>query len=82
MTDSFRIEPENIVVLFYYCLTCLLVKKYKNCNEALKLIQSIYQLNYATKKYIVIDYYLAKANNIQKLVSALLAKPESASSWI
>ena len=68
------LEPENIIVLHYYSLTCLLLKKYTNCLEALKLIRIIYELNYSSKRATFIEYYKAKSQNIEKLVKNLLPK--------
>lgn len=72
LKDEVDEEPCNIVVLYYYCLTCMLVRKFANCAEALKLLGQIYALNYETGKFILIDYFKAKANNIQVLLTRVL----------
>lgn len=72
MADQFRSEPENIVVLYYFSLTCLLVKKYHHCLEALRLVKVLCQLNYQSKRAILLDYYRTKAENIETLVRSLI----------
>lgn len=71
MNEQFEREPENIVVLFYYCLTCLLTKRIVHCRQILTLIQTIHKLTYQNRFYVVLDYYIAKARNIDILVNGL-----------
>lgn len=72
MTEQFKTENENIVVLYYYSLTCLLVKKYDNCLEAVRLIKALYELNYVSRRATVIEYYKTKSDNIESLVKTLI----------
>ena len=71
MLEQIKSEPENIITLYYYSLTCLLVKKYKNGLEALKLINTVHKLNYEGKNFIIIDYYMAKSENVIPLALSL-----------
>jgi hypothetical protein len=71
MNEQFDKEPENLVVLFYFCLTCLLTKRIVHCRQVLTLMQTIHKLTYKDRSFIVLDYYLAKARNIDILVSGL-----------
>lgn len=72
LSEAFNEDPKNIIVLYYYTLTCLLVRKFANCVESLKLLNQIYELNYVDKNFIVLDYFKAKAVNIQSLLARLL----------
>lgn len=72
MMDEFENDPDNIVILYYYSLTCMLVRKFANCAEALKLLFQIYSLNYESGKFILMDYFKAKASNIQLLLTRVL----------
>lgn len=71
MLSQFRLENENIIVLYYFALTCLLVKKLDHCLEALKLIRVIFELNFSQKKATVIEYYKTKSENIENLARTL-----------
>lgn len=64
-------EPENIVVLYYYAVTCLLVQKLSHCEEALRLLHRVYQLNFTTSKYLVMEFFKAKAMNLDLLLSRI-----------
>ena len=74
LMDQVDEEPNNIVVLYYYSLTCMLVRKFANCAEALKLLAQLYTLNYESGKFIMMDYFKAKANNIQVLLTKVLTQ--------
>ena len=56
------------MVLYYFCLTCLLTNRYEYCSEIIKLSRSLYILKYKHQGYVVIDYYIAKFKNIETLV--------------
>ena len=71
MSEQFDKEPENLVVLFYFCLTCLLTKRIVHCRQVLTLMQTIHKLTYKDRCYVVLDFYLAKARNIDILVGGL-----------
>lgn len=71
MTHQFHQESDNIIVLFYYSLACLLVRKYNNCLEALRLVRTLHALNYQSKGAMLIDYYKAKSEKIEALVKTL-----------
>lgn len=74
MSDQFKAENNNVVVLYYYALACLLVKKYSNCLEALRLVRVLYELNYQSKRALLIDYYKTKSDNIANLVKTLTSQ--------
>jgi hypothetical protein len=74
LMDQVAEEPNNIVVLYYYSLTCMLARKFSNCAEALKLLGQLYALNYDDGKFIMMDYFKAKANNIQVLLTRVLTQ--------
>ena len=77
MTDQFKQENENIVVLYYYSLACLLMKKFDNCLEALRLVQVLHELNYISRRAVAIDYYKTKSENIESLVRTLIQQRSS-----
>lgn len=77
MTEQFKHENENIVVLYYYSLACLLMKKYDHCLESLSLVQVLHELNYSSRRAIAIDYYKTKSENIESLVRTLIQQRSS-----
>lgn len=74
MSEQFKAENNNVVVLYYYALACLLVKKHSHCLEALRLVRVLYELNYQSKRALLIDYYKTKSDNIATLVKSLTAQ--------
>lgn len=74
MTMEFNKDPENIIVLYYFCVTCFFTEKLTHCNEILKLIRSIYEQRYRGHKYVVLDYYLAKTENIARFIGNMEQK--------
>ena len=71
MTEQFNRDSENVVVLFYFCLTCLLTKRLSHCRQIINLIKTIHTLTYAKRGYVVMDYYLTKTSNVESLVAGL-----------
>lgn len=77
LMDALDDDPVNIVVLYYYSLTCMLVRKFAHCGEALRLLNQLYELNYGCGKYLMVNYFKAKANNIHTLLSKVLKQQAS-----
>ena len=73
MKDMLERDCTNIAVLYYYRLTCMLQGKVASSRESLKLLGQLHALNYQNGKFIVMDYFMTKANNIL----VLLAKARS-----
>lgn len=74
MRDALDDDSSNIAVLYYYSLTCMLRGKFSSSSESLKLLEQLYSLNYQGGKYIVMDYFKTKANNIQSLLNQVYPK--------
>lgn len=68
---EFKSDPENLILLFYFCLTCLLMGKIEHCRQIINLAGSVHQLTYRNRGFVVLDYYMVKIRNIETLVSAL-----------
>ena len=62
------------MVLYYYSLACLLMKKYSHSFELLTLVKTLYQINFSTSRSILMDYYKTKTENILALLQSLLQK--------
>ncbi len=69
--SEFKSDPDNLVIMFYFCLTCLLMRKIEHCKQIISLAKSIYQMSFKSRGFVVLDYYMVKIRNIETLVSAL-----------
>ena len=66
-------DGENPVTLYYLCLASLLIKKTMVAKQATRLFRTMYTLDHENlrSKSIVVEYYLVKIKNLEKLIQNL-----------
>ena len=71
LVSAFAADSTNLVVLFYLALASILRRKYVRCSQAISLSRALHSLNHSARSSIVLDYYLAKINNLNILMQKI-----------
>lgn len=61
LMSTFIMNPENIPLMFYLAVLSYVVKTPKHSLELFSMMESCYELNFADRGYVLIDYYYTRA---------------------
>lgn len=63
---TFYQNPENIPLMFYLAVLSYVVKTPEHSLELFSMMESCYELSFADRGYVLIDYYFNRAMTFHK----------------
>lgn len=66
MFSTFSKQLDNIPAIFYLAILSYFVKSPRHTLELFSLMESVYELNFQGRGYVLVDFYFQRAEEFQK----------------